>query len=180
MKKVTQGFKVGLSIFLFVALPLVVFTLITSKTGVLGGIRSFTVLSGSMEPTLPVGSMIYAVKQPTYDLGDVVSVSIGDVVVTHRIFQTIQNEDGVSFVLKGDANKVPDQNAVFARDIIGKQMVMVPFAGSLSAFVRTPAGFILLVVVPAIFLIAFELFSIKKELEVQIEKKLRNQMGISI
>lgn len=172
--------KIGLTVFLFGALPLAIFTLITSKTGVIMGVRSFAVLSGSMEPTLPVGSMIYTIKQPSYELGDVVSVVQNGVTVTHRIFQVVQKDGEIQYQLMGDANKQADSKLVAKPQIIGKQFLVVPSVGRISGFVKTPTGFVLLVVLPALLLVGFELWTIKKELEIQIERKVRNEMGLSV
>lgn len=180
MQRAARTIKIGLTVFLFGALPLVIFTLITSKTGVIMGVRSFTVLSGSMEPTLPVGSIIYTLRQRSYDLGDVISVNMGGTTLTHRITQTIQKNGQVYYQLKGDANKNADAKLVEDFEVVGKQVVAIPFVGRAAAFLRTPIGFVSLVVLPALLLVGFELWTIKKELEIQIEKKVRTELGVSL
>ncbi len=179
MKKTARVLKIGLTIFLFGALPLVILTLITSKSGVLNGIRSFTVLSGSMEPALPIGSLIYTHAQTAYELGDVVSVKNGNVTVTHRIYQTLQKNGTVFYKLKGDANKSPDDSLVTNKDIVGKQVAMIPVVGRFSAFLKTVEGFLLFIVLPAVVLVGFEIFSIKKELEIQIESRIKKELGLT-
>lgn len=62
----------------------------------LAGFRVFTVLSGSMEPTYHVGSLIY-VKDVDYrqlEAGDVITFMLDEnTVATHRIIQVVPDED---------------------------------------------------------------------------------------
>lgn len=99
------------------------------------------VLSGSMEPAFSAGDMILITKQPEYETGDVVTCQMGDQTVTHRI---IGIEDG-QFRLQGDANNVPDESLVSPDRILGRQVAVVPYAGRLAAFLKTPVGIVLLV-----------------------------------
>src|SRR3989344_848968 len=98
MKKTARMVKIGLTVFLFGALPLVIFTLITSKTGVIMGIRSFTVLSGSMEPTIPAGAIIFVHKAQTYGANDIIAFkNSAEQTVTHRVDQTLINDGEIFF-----------------------------------------------------------------------------------
>ena len=111
------------------------------------GIAPYTVLSGSMEPTYPVGSIIY-VKQ----VDDVTSLRVGDpltyvieggTVVTHRIIEIIPNygEDGSpGFKTKGDNNQVEDGTPVHGRNVLGKPIFHIPVLGYLAYFVQNPPG----------------------------------------
>src|SRR6266498_1989012 len=66
-----------------------------------GQVKALVVRSGSMEPTLPVGSLIVAKKQSHYQVGDVITFKQGNSFVTHRI----NNIENGAFQTKGDANK---------------------------------------------------------------------------
>ena len=44
---------------LFILMILAAITVLTSRTSLLFGIKSYTVLTGSMSPTIPTGSVIY-------------------------------------------------------------------------------------------------------------------------
>ena len=73
------------------------------------GFQVFTVLSGSMEPTYHVGSLIYVKEIDTDDLraGDPITYLIDeDTVVTHRIVEVVPDEEEpetIRFRTKGDA-----------------------------------------------------------------------------
>ena len=76
----------------------------------LAGIRTFTVLSGSMEPTYHVGSLIYVKKvdPTTIRPGQVITFMLDEnTVATHRVVEVVPDEDDPStlrFRTKGDAN----------------------------------------------------------------------------
>ena len=171
---------------------MVVLTLITSKTDVLGGIRSFVVLTGSMEPVLPVGSIVFTQKNPGYQgdavvspikddqarygAGDVIAFDQGGRTVTHRIVGTEDTKDQVNYRTRGDANNTNDGDLVTQQKVIGKQFFSVPYVGKFVVFLKTIPGFVVLIVIPGVLYIGFELWHIKKEIEKQTEKKVLSRM----
>ncbi|WP_396410597.1 signal peptidase I [Kocuria kalidii] len=98
-----------------------------------------TVLSGSMEPTVPTGSQV--VVQPLEGEADAAGLSTGDVVtfmphpddptlVTHRIVGVaVDGEGRRSFTTRGDANAAPDADPVTATQLRGVVQYHVPWAG---------------------------------------------------
>ena len=171
IKKIIQ---IILTLAIFVLLPAVVFTLITSKTNAILGIQSFVVLSGSMQPAIPVGGIVYTQKQASYQKGDIVAFKSGDVNVTHRIVDV--KNDG-SFQTKGDANNASDSKTIPVNDIFGKQVFFLPYAGRLIIFLKTPQGFFPLIIFPITVFLVLELWNLKKEIEKQVEKKFRMKMN---
>lgn len=136
------------------------------------------VLTGSMQPALPVGSVVFVEKDNWYFLGDVVSFkNKANLTVTHRIVDKVQKEDGLYYQVKGDANNSPDSELVAAKNVLGKRIFHLPYIGKLAIFLRTLPGFIVLIILPALIFIAFELWSLKKEIERQTEKKLLEQLA---
>jgi len=149
-----------------------VFTLVTSKTDLVGGYRSFVVLSGSMQPTINVGSIVLTVKSPTYAVGDIVAFENSlKQVVTHRIVDKATVSKGTFYELQGDANNTPDNDPVAEKSVIGKSIFVVPYLGNLIQVLKTPKGFVGFVIAPATLFIIWELWNIKRELEREIEKK---------
>lgn len=98
-----------------------------------------TVLSGSMEPTVPTGSQV--VVAPLDGEDDAAGLSTGDVVtfmpspddptlVTHRIVGVaVDGEGRRSFTTRGDANAAPDTDPVTATQLRGLVKYHVPWAG---------------------------------------------------
>src|SRR3989344_49666 len=176
MKIFKKIIQIILTLAIFVLLPAVVFTLITSKTNAILGIQSFVVLSGSMQPAIPVGGIVYTQKQASYQKGDIVAFKSGDVNVTHRI---VDVENDGSFVTRGDANNASDSKTVAVNDILGKELVFLPYVGNMIIFLKTPIGFFGSVVFPITVFIVLELWNLKKEIEKEIERKLQKKMQIA-
>jgi signal peptidase I len=115
-----------------------------------GVVKARIVLTGSMEPAISPGDIIITTpitrKEPK--VGDVVAYQAkrfnGEnvAVFSHRIISgDLQN----GFVVKGDANKSPDNQKPTAPDILGVVIFVIPFLGN----ILTPKAFFLLV--PCIF-----------------------------
>ena len=139
--------------------------------------KFYIVLSGSMEPTLKVGSVAMVLPQKDYFPGEVVSFLTGtgkNSTVTHRILAK-NYPNGIDsapvFLTAGDANKNFDSQNLKEEQIVGKYAVSVPYLGYLIDYVKKPYGFILFVIVPATILIYEETLKIKRELASILSKK---------
>lgn len=67
--------------------------------------------SGSMVPVLDKGSngiRIVPENEGDVDVGDIVSFRISGLLVVHRVVERGVDEDGVYFIVKGDANLISD------------------------------------------------------------------------
>lgn len=107
----------------------------------LAGCQEFAVLSGSMEPTIPVGSLVCDKKPDVSALkvGDIVTYQLsGDTLVTHRIIEIDDFSQNVT--TQGDANNVADGSPVPYSNIIGVYAFHVPYLGYLSIYGKTPLG----------------------------------------
>lgn len=97
------------------------------------GYEVYTVVSGSMEPAIPVGSAIYlqAVAPETVTVGDVIAFYRGRGVVTHRVVEnrTVSGE----FITKGDANEENDMEPVPYSAVLGRMAGSVPVLGTVMA-----------------------------------------------
>lgn len=169
--------KALLNVTIFVLLPLVVFTLITSKTDIIAGIRSYTVLTGSMSPLIPQGAIVYSQKHSDYQKGDIITFEQGGVSVTHRIIEKFTDQNKTFYRTRGDANNTEDSNPVSAENVVGKVELFVPEVGKLTMFLKTLPGFVVLIILPVLIFVGFELFNIKRELEKEIEKKVMRRMS---
>lgn len=94
------------------------------------GLKTYKVLSGSMEPEYYVGSVVYVEKSSIDDIevGDVITFYINDnTVVTHRVID--KDNDTESFHTKGDANETEDGGSVAYDKVVGKVVLNVPYLG---------------------------------------------------
>lgn len=158
------------TIILVAIAAIVIVVLVFYRPTVLGGdTRYEPVNTGSMEPAIGVGSVVVIkpVDSETLEIGEVICYSFSESnSITHRIV----NITDEGFITKGDANEDQDYRPVKKEDVIGKVILVIPFVGYLGYFVRTPLGFIALVVVPAAALIVFEMRSIIGELKKSKDK----------
>lgn len=134
------NFVTGLLVFLVVLLA---FALVGVR---LVGLNPFVVLSGSMEPTYHVGSLIY-VKEVDYKelkVGDPITYMVSeDTVVTHRIIEILPDEedpDTLRYFTQGDANDAPDGSSVHYKNIIGTPVFSIPYLGYVSDYIQHPPG----------------------------------------
>ena len=125
----------------------------------LAGFRTFTVMSGSMDPEYPVGSLIYVkpVDYKTLKVGDVISYVAGDdkTIVTHRIveIETDKNDASVlRFRTQGDANNTPDANLVHYKNVLGTPAIMIPLIGFIAHNIQQPPGIYITLVVGTLLL----------------------------
>ena len=125
----------------------------------LSGFRTFTVMSGSMEPEFPVGSLIYVkpVDYSSLNVGDVISYVANDekTVVTHRIVEIeIDEEDSTvwRFRTKGDTNTSADAGLVHYKNVLGTPSIVVPFIGYVAHNIQQPPGIYIALVVGTLLL----------------------------
>jgi signal peptidase len=111
------------------------------------GTARVVVVSGSMQPAIDVGDMLIIREQEEYSAGDIVTLRLGENLITHRIVEI--NDTYV--ITQGDKNNVADAPSSLS-SIEGKMILKIPKAGSFILFLRTPLGILLLVFL-ALFII---------------------------
>ena len=123
------------------------------------GLQPYVVLSGSMEPTYHVGSLIY-VKSVDYQelqVGDPITYMISqDTVVTHRIIEVLMDEedpDTIRYFTQGDANEQPDGTSVHYKNIIGKPVFSIPCLGYVTNYIQNTPGMYVAIAAGAILIL---------------------------
>ena len=93
------------------------------------GYGIYNVVSGSMEPEIPVGSVVYVEGVRAEDVagGDVIAFQSGDSVIIHRVVEN-QVVEG-KFTTKGDANAEEDMEKADYSALIGRVSRHYPFFG---------------------------------------------------
>lgn len=128
------------------------------------GFNLLTVLSGSMEPSYHVGSLIFVknVDANTLKENDVITfMADEDTIVTHRIYSVLNEvgDDGsttLKFRTKGDANTATDASLVDYRNVIGTPVLSIPYLGYVANFIQRPPGiYIALVFATVLVIFAF-------------------------
>lgn len=121
------------------------------------GVRPVAVISGSMEPGIPVGSMAFIREVPAGEMhvGEVVTVErprdLG--LVTHRLVSTTEREPGVyEYVLRGDANDSDDPQP-YVVETVGRYLGHAILLGYLTIVLQSANGLLVAGGI-ALFLIA--------------------------
>lgn len=127
------------------------------------GLQPYSVLSGSMEPELHVGALVYVKECEPEDVkpGDTITFVLNEDldIATHKV-DSIDTENK-AFYTYGIANK--DENGDYIMDggthfnnLIGKPVFSIPYLGYISAWVMSPPGsYIAIGGLVLLFIIAF-------------------------
>lgn len=165
----------------------VVFQLLSDGYANVGGFMMFRVVTGSMEPTISIGTLMVTqeVDISTIRVGDIVCFRTYDSqiygsIVTHRVVNILQESAGILLETKGDANIVADGYYVSRENFVGK-VIWYTGDGSVLAsifgFFTNKVGFLGCIVFPCLLLAGFILQgsvkSIRQELE-QARQELNN------
>lgn len=104
------------------------------------GYDIYEVVSGSMEPEIPVGSVIYvkATEPQAIEAGDIIAFVQNGSVVTHRVEENRYVEG--EFVTKGDANSKEDMEPVKYGSLEGKVVYHFPVLGSIMTLMTGNVG----------------------------------------
>ena len=154
-----------------IPLVLVVALFVGAALPWVGNYQIMTVLSGSMEPAINPGDVVVVSPQENYETGEIITFTTGgDTPTTHRLVDTKVTEGELAYITKGDANPTEDMSDVREEDILGAAVFSIPLLGYVVEFARTPLGFVLLIGLPAILIIAGEVKKIYKEVKTTDEE----------
>lgn len=168
-----KGFMKSLKIIYSIIVAFIVLIavlLIVSIFPIPGNYKLLTVISGSMEPAIKVGSVVVVKPVSNYKIGDVITFgpySKTKAPISHRIFDIKVVDGKPIYITKGDANNAPDTREIKKSDIGGKVLFSVPYMGYAVDFAKKPMGFALIIIVPAAILVYDEIkkifYEIRKE-----------------
>lgn len=120
-----------------------VVTLVAAYAALLvAGLKPVAVYSGSMRPTLGVGSLAVdrVVSARSVRVGDVITFNdpyVKGRLVTHRVAQIVQTRNGPAYRTKGDANAARDPWAIRLTGHVGRVAFHVPIAGYVLYYAHT-------------------------------------------
>ncbi len=159
------------------ALALLVITVVVPK--VAGG-TAYTVLTSSMRPALPAGSLAMVRPVATEDIGvgSVITYQLESNkpdVVTHRVVTMGLREDGSPiFRTQGDANPSPDPKWVRPVQVVGGVWYAVPYVGHLSRLI-SPEHRILVIRAVALALLTYGGFELVLALRDRVTRRGRTR-----
>lgn len=143
-------------------------------------IRTYVVVSASMEPKIKTGSLAITspVNPQKLKVGDIVAFSSpnnSQETILHRLYQ-IKSTKPLRFATKGDNNNSIDQWDLVDVGVKGKYVFSIPYLGKLIALIRQPLGFVLVICLPALLIIFLEIFKIKKTLETEVQRRVQLEL----
>ena len=131
------------------------------------GYKPLIVLSGSMEPTIMTGDLVFVKNYNINEINenDIIAFKVSEnTIVTHRIVKKIETESNdICFETKGDANNTSDKDYVCSGIIEGKYEFKLSKLGTVLVFIQKPLGFTIMMM--SIFILGMIIYIIinKKE-----------------
>ena len=132
-------------------------------------ISLYTIISPSMTPNIKVYDVVVVKTTDTSALqvGDVISFYSNNVYfdgkpITHRIVEKYNTEEGISYITKGDANAVVDNEYVYEQNIVGKVIFKIPALGRVQFFLASQGGWFIAILIPALAVISYDIVKIAK------------------
>lgn len=186
MKKVISILATVLLIISMVLCTVVSLKSITGREASVFGLRCFYLVSGSMEPSIPVGAAVIVRKSPVneYREGDVITFRSQEQAIygmpnTHRIVQIIEDGGRTLYITKGDANNHVDMDPVTAEQIYGKVIWntgSMQWLGTLLGLLTTPMGFMAIIMLPLLGICVVLMRDFTKEYKKALESAAREQL----
>lgn len=154
-----------------------------SKIPSILGFKTLSVLSGSMRPILQPGDLIISkdVEPDQIKIGDIVTYRVNsDALVTHRVIGITEKNGELAFETKGDANNTEDGGLVLWDQLVGSFVLNIPRGGYIVNFIRSPIGFILLILVPVFLLLGGEIKNILSKIDEEEKDKTQHKDNMKI
>lgn len=177
-RRISKGIFYLLLLVFVVLLFFGVSSRITGGKPVIFGQRMFIVLSGSMEPKIQVGSVVF--DNPHFSLS---SLKVGDIItfkpptdpnilITHRIYKIVYQHGQEGFETKGDANAVQDGWVIAPQNVVAEyDHFTIPYLGYYLGFMQSRLGIALMLVVPGFLLIVTQILRMIKLIKTEIAGK---------
>ncbi len=170
LKKITEWIVSVFVVIVFIISALAMIAAINgSKTGVnsLFGKAVFSIQSDSMEDELFEGDLIISDVYDGAELqkGKIITFKqrVGDTIIfnTHRINDVKQIGNTTCYETKGDNEDGIDPGYRLASDIVAVyDDIRIPAVGGFIDWLKTPAGFIICVILPIVAVILYEAYKI--------------------
>ncbi len=198
--KIVANVLLWLFLIFAVLLTVLVFSSQKDENGIssIGGVTPIQVLSDSMKGTFNKGDLIFVKllqdsEKTDLGVGDVITYRImakdlpglveagmdpnTEVLNTHRITAVEGKDTGsVKYTTKGDnaaTNFANDPNPVSFADVVGVYQMRAPGMGSFIAYLQTPTGFLVCIVLPLAVFFILELVLFIRQLMIRREEKIR-------
>lgn len=172
MKKFSKQVFLCLNNFLLIILVIFLGINLLSFLGYQPPVQLKTVLTGSMQPKYPQGSLLVISKIAPKEIvvGDVITFELGNDSVSHRVIEIVDIEP-FQYRTKGDNNKIQDNKIITENELIGKVIWHIPIVGRWLLIMKTKMGqlFIILALI-FIFLLDYLIGQKKQKKQHKLSK----------
>lgn len=147
-----------------------------------GSDHAFLVLSGSMVPAFDPGDVIFVSNVDADDVavGDIITfrAKIGSsTLFTHRVIEVLEDGGRTRWRTQGDANEDPDPFVVHPEMLVGRYDFQIPYWGHLVNAIRSKAGYVLFILLPAAIVILREFVKLYHELDAADRARKASKTG---
>lgn len=129
----------------------------------------YTIVSPSMTPNINVYDVVINTKvnnPKDIQVGDIITYKSAaatseGMTITHRVIEVAQLPDGTyEYMTQGDNNGEPDSLYVTFDNIIGKEVLIIPYLGKIQFFIANQKGWLFLLLVPVSIYLIREVFKL--------------------
>lgn len=143
-------------------------------------ISLYTIVSPSMTPNINVYDVVVnkRIDNPKdIKIGDIItyisaSPTSEGMTITHRVIEVSKLPDGTyEYLTQGDNNSEPDSLYVLYNQVIGKEIIIIPYLGKVQFLVANQKGWLFLLLIPIAFFIfkdfykLIELYGLRKKVD---------------
>lgn len=166
--------KILVKVIYILLLPIILWELIIviktiknpNETPDVFGIKTFTIISGSMEPNISVNDfvIIKEVDEAEIKKGDIISFKINGEIITHRVIdiEIDENTKETLYTTQGDANNIQDSTKIKFENIEGKYIGKIPKIGGILIALKSKTKLAIIIIILLIIYILEERNSRKK------------------
>jgi len=158
-----------ITVFLLILICIIFIQRVSNNNFAVGGIRVFTVITGSMLPEYEVGDMIISIEAEPEEIkvGDnVVYEGLVDdfngKIVTHKVIEKRKSGGEYKFITKGLNNDIEDPE-ISEKQILGKIVYRTTILSFVSKLINNTSTFFIVIFIPFVLLVFFEIIDVVEE-----------------
>lgn len=121
---------------------------------------AYIIISESMIPSINVYDAVVTIRvsEKNIKINDIITfiskeIETAGTPITHRVIGIVDTETGIKYRTKGDHNNTADFALIDPNEVIGKVYLRIPMIGYIQTFMTKPIGWLLIVVIPCLFII---------------------------
>ena len=133
-----------------------------------------------MYPTIEAGDIVITYKNNDniYNEGDIItfvstSSATNGITITHTVIEVSMLNGEYYYRTKGDNNSTADSALVKDSNVIGRVVFRIPKAGYLQQFLVTRTGWIVLIVLPSLGIIIYDILKVLKIASNKSKEKIK-------